>query len=228
MDVLFAHQQVDAGDGQHDGKQKNGRGGGVGGIAAGIAVEHIIDIAHNGIHACGVQVRAEQGHGIGIGLEGPDEAGDHQVEKAGGDHGQGDAPENPAFGCSVHPGGVAVGLVYGGQGRGENQNLEGHDDPHGVKAQYQHLRPVWPREKVHAGKAQGVQKHIHKTVGIGGLPEEDHEHQAHGQGIGHIGQEENGLEQLPQLLNGAQAQGDEQGQSRGQGHRDDHQQEGVF
>ena len=38
VDVPFAHQQIDAGDGQHDGEKNHRGGGGIGGVAAGTAV----------------------------------------------------------------------------------------------------------------------------------------------------------------------------------------------
>ena len=64
MDVLFAHQQIDAGDGQHDGEQDDGGSGCVGGVAAGIAVKHVVDITHDGVHFRGIQIGSEQGDSI--------------------------------------------------------------------------------------------------------------------------------------------------------------------
>ncbi len=88
---LAGDKQVDAGDGQHNDEQDDGRRRGVRGIAAAVAVEHVVDIAHNGVHPRGVQIRAEKGHRVAVGLESADKAGDHQVDDHGGDHGQGDA-----------------------------------------------------------------------------------------------------------------------------------------
>ena len=51
--------------------------------------------------------------------------------------------------------------------------------------------------------AEELDQHVHKTIGIGGLLEQDHEHQTHCQGIGDVGQEVNRLEELAQLLDGA-------------------------
>ena len=49
MNVLFAYQQIDAGDCEHNDKQDDCRCGCVGRVAAGVAVEHVVDIAHNGV-----------------------------------------------------------------------------------------------------------------------------------------------------------------------------------
>ena len=74
--MLPADEQVDAGDGQHDGKQDDGRRRRVGGVAAAVAVQHIVDIAHDGVHLRRVQIHTEQCHRIAVGLERTDETGD--------------------------------------------------------------------------------------------------------------------------------------------------------
>lgn len=83
MNVFFAHQQIDAGNGKDDGKQYNGRRRRVGGEAAAVAVEHVVDVAHNGVHARRIQIRAEQRHRITVRLERADEAGDYQIKNIG-------------------------------------------------------------------------------------------------------------------------------------------------
>jgi len=45
--MLFADQQIDAGDGQDDGKQQDRRSGSIGRISAAVTVEHVQ--AHAGI-----------------------------------------------------------------------------------------------------------------------------------------------------------------------------------
>ena len=54
MDMFFADQQIDAGDSQDDGEQQDRRRGSIGRIAAAVTVEHIVDVADNGIHLCGI------------------------------------------------------------------------------------------------------------------------------------------------------------------------------
>ena len=44
--------------------------------------------------------------------------------------------------------------------------------------------------------AKPVEHQIHQAVGVFRALEQHHEHQAHGQGVGHIGQKVDGLEQL--------------------------------
>ena len=203
MDVLSADQKIDTGDGQHDGEQDDSRGRCVAGIATGGAVEHIVDIAYNGVHFRGIQVGAEQGHCIGIGLERTDETGDDQVKKSRGDHGQGNFGEYPQPGGAVHLGCVIVGLVYGGQRRGQNQNFEWHDYPNGIEAQYKHLCPVRAAAKVNGTCAEPAKDQICQTVGIGGLLEENHKYQTHCQRVCDIGQEVDRLKGIPKLLDRA-------------------------
>ena len=228
MDVLPAHQQVDAGDGQHDGEQNDGCRRCKGRIAAGVTVQHVVDIAHHGVHLGGVQVGAEQGHRVAVRLECADEAGDDQIEDHGGDHGQGDAGEDAPAGRAVHAGGVVVVLLHRGQRTGEDQDLEGQHYPHGVEAQDEHLSPVRPIDKIHAGAAEPVEHHIYQPIGVGGLFEQNHENQTHRQRIGDVGQEIHRLEQAPQLFDGAEPQRDEEGKAGGHRHGDDDQDEGVF
>ena len=56
-----AYQEIDASDGKHNGEKNQCCCGGVGRIASGVAVEHIIDVAHDRIHAGRVQICSEQG-----------------------------------------------------------------------------------------------------------------------------------------------------------------------
>ena len=83
MNVFPAHQQIDTGDGENDGKQNNCRRGCIGRISAAVAVQHVVHIAHDGIHLGGVQIGSEQSNRVTVCLECADEAGDDQIE----DHG---------------------------------------------------------------------------------------------------------------------------------------------
>ena len=203
MDMLFADQQVDTGDGQDDGEQQDRCRGSVGRISAAVTVEHIVDVAHDGIHLRGIQVRTEECHSITVGLECADETGDDQVEHHGGDHGQRDFRKHPETGGAVHTGCIVVHGIHTGQGTGQDQNLKRHNDPDRVKTQHEHFRPVGSVDEVHGTAAEKLNQQVDQTVGVGSLLEQDHEDQTHGQRIGYVRQEKYGLEQIPQRLDGA-------------------------
>ena len=171
MDVFLADQQIDAGNGQHDGKQDHGRGGSVGRIAAGVAVEHIVDITHDGVHFRRVQVRAEEGNRVGVSLERTDEAGDDEIEQGRRNHGQGDLGENPPFGGDVYLGGMVLGLIHGSQRGCKDQNFKGHNHPHGIEAQHERLRPVGAANEIDGSNTEPAENQIGKTVRVGGLLE---------------------------------------------------------
>ena len=203
MDVFFADQQVDTGDGQNDGEQKDRRRGSVGRISAAVAVEHIVDVAHDGIHLRGIQVRAEERHSITVGFECADETGDDQVEHHGGDHRQRNLRKHPETGSAVHTGCIVIHGIHAGQSTGQNQNLKWHYDPDGVKTQDEHLCPVGAVDEIHGTAAEKLNEQIDQTIGVGSLLEQNHEDQTHSQSIGYVGQEKYGLEQIPQRFDGA-------------------------
>ena len=97
MHVLLAHQQINGGNCQHDGKQYDGGCRCIRRISAAVTVEHIVYIAHYGVHLCRIQIRSEQSYRIAVSLKCPDETGDHQIEKCGRDHGQGNFSKYPEF-----------------------------------------------------------------------------------------------------------------------------------
>ena len=86
MNVLFADQQIDARDGEHDDKENDRRGGCIGREAAARAVEHIVNVADDGVHLCGVEVGAEERDGVAISLKSADKARDNKVKERGRDH----------------------------------------------------------------------------------------------------------------------------------------------
>lgn len=200
--MLLADQQIDAGDGQDDGKQQDRRCGSIGGISAAVTVEHIVDVADNGIHLCSIQVRAEECHSITVGLERADKTGDDQVEYHGGDHGQCELREHPETGRAVHSCRIVVHGIHAGQSAGQDQDLKWHNDPDGVKTQYEHFRPVGTVNEIHGAAAEKLDQQIDQTVGVRSLLEKDHKDQTYGQSVGHVGQEKYGLEQIPQRLDG--------------------------
>ena len=200
MHVLPAHHQVDDGDGQNDEEEDQCRRAGVGRIPARIAVEHVIHVTHDGVHAGHVQVRAEDGDLIRVRLEGPDEARDDQIEDHGGDHGEGDAPEDAALRGAVDLRGIVIILLDRSERAGQDQDLEGHDHPDGVQAHHQHLGPVGSVDEVDRLAAEGVDEEVDHAVGIGGLFKQDHEHEADGQRVRDVRQKIDGLVELPQGL----------------------------
>ena len=78
------------------------------------------------------------------------------------------------------------------------------------------------------GHPEPAQDQIHKTVGVRGLLEQNHKDQAHGQGVGHIGQKIHRLIQIPQLPDRTEAHGNQKRQPGGHRHRDHHQNEGIL
>ena len=226
--MLAADQKIDDRDGQHDQKQHHRSRRRIGGVAAGIAVEHVVDIANQRVHFGRVQVGAENGNRIGVGLESTDKAGDHQVKYRGRDHGQRDPGKHPPFGGAVHGGGIVEILPHRCQSTGQHQNFKGHDHPDRIKAQHEHLRPVGAVYKVHRTYPEPGEQQVYEAVGIGRLLEQQHKYQTHRQGVCHIGQEEDGLIKLSQRLDVAQPQADQQRKTGRQRHGDHHQNKGVF
>ena len=115
MNVLFAYQQIDAGDCEHNDKQDDCRCGCVGRVAAGVAVEHVVDIAHNGVHARCIQVRPKECHRVGVGFKSADKAGDNQVKDHRGDHRQCDAVKDAPAPGAIHARGIVIILVHRGE-----------------------------------------------------------------------------------------------------------------
>ena len=93
-------------------------------------------------------------HGITVGFECADKAGDDQVEYHGGDHGQCDLREHPETGSAVHSCCIVVHGVHTGESTGQDQDLKGHNDPDGVKAQHEHFRPVGSVDEIHGAAAE--------------------------------------------------------------------------
>ena len=80
---LFADQKVDHRDRKDDGKEDQRGRGSIRRVSARIAVEHVVDIADDGIHAGGIEVRSENGDFVTICFKSTDEARNHEIE----DHG---------------------------------------------------------------------------------------------------------------------------------------------
>lgn len=81
--MLFADQQINAGNGQNNGKQDDGGCRRIGRIATAVTVKHVVNIADDGVHFSGIQIGTEQRNGITVGLECTDESGDDQIKNMG-------------------------------------------------------------------------------------------------------------------------------------------------
>ena len=66
-----------------------------------------------------------------------------------------------------------------------------------------YLRDPTKGHEINGPGSEPAEDQVGETVSVGGLLEEDHKDQTHCQGVGHIRQEIDSLEQIPQLLNGA-------------------------
>ena len=203
MHMFSADQQINASDSQNNGKQDNSRCRCIGGIAAAVSVQHIVYVAHDGIHLRRIQVCAEKCHCVAVGLECPDKSRDDQIDQGGRDHGQRDSEKDPKARGAVHLCGIIIGLVHRRQRAGQDQDLKGHDHPDGIKAQHEHFRRIGSVNEVDGASAELVDDQVYKSVRVGSLLKQDHEHKAHGQGVCHVGQKEDGLEQFLQGLDGA-------------------------
>ena len=80
MNVLFADQQIDNGDGQDYHEQNDSRRRGKGGISSAVSVEHIVDVADDGIHLGDVELSTEERDGIAVRLERAYESRDNEVK----------------------------------------------------------------------------------------------------------------------------------------------------
>ena len=228
MNVLLADQQVDARDGEHDDKKNDRRGRGIGGEAAAVAVEHIVNVADDGVHLCGVEVGAEERDGVAIRLESADKARDDEVKERGRDHREGDLCEHSPLCGAVNARGVVIILIDRGEGTGQYQNLERHNDPDGIDAENEHLCPVWTFDKIDRGAAEKVDKQIHHSVGVRSFLEKDHKNESDREGVGDVRKEINRLEKLAELFNRSKRNRDDKRESRRHRHGDDNENEGVL
>ena len=241
MHALLADLQVDERHHQDDAKQDQRGGAGAALVAVAQAV---VNEPHHGVEPSRVVDRAhalaEDTHDAGVFLEARDEAGDDDVSQHGRKQGHGDAPEHPSAGGGVHLGGLVILLVDAGQTAQQDQDLEGQGVPHDVHHQHEHVGRVGGAvvDPVDPGAAEELDHVVDDAGGDDQLVlraeeaahdvEHGGEHHADGDAIGHIGQEEDGLQSLLQGLDGVQGHGHQQGQQGGDGHREHAQQDGVF
>ena len=200
MNVLLADHQVDARDRKHDDKEQYRRRGCIGRESAAVTVEHIVNVADDGIHLRGIKIDAEERDRIAVRLERADKARDYEVKERGRDHRKRDLREHTPLCCAVNEGGVIIILIDRGKRARQNQNLEGHNDPNGVEAEDQHLCPIRSVNKIHRLTAEEVDQHVHHTVRVRRFLEEDHKNETDREGVGNVRQKIDGLEELAERL----------------------------
>ena len=232
--LLLAHIQVDHGDHEYDGEEDQGGGGG----AAFAVAQCVVDVADHGVEgltAHGLHIVTEDTDDGGLLLEAADEAGDDHVSQHGGEQGHRDLGEHADTGGAVHLGGVVILLVDALETAQKDQDLEGQGVPDDVDHQHRDVGPVAragvdPVDGIHTEQTQDV---VDDTEGgVIGTKANDVEHSledhADGDGVGDVGEEEDGLEQSLQRLDGIQAHGDEQRQDGGDRHRQNGEEQGVL
>ena len=204
--------------------------------------KHIIDHTDDGIErafiAGGTHGIAEDTDDGAVLLEAADKAGNDHI----GDHGRkqrhGDLREHAPAGRGINLRSFVVLLVDALQTAQKHQDLEGQRIPNDIEDQHEHVGPVTgagidPVDGIAAEEHDDV---VDQAVGgyqTGNLEVAHHvehggKHHADGDGVGHIGEEEDGLQELLQGLDGVERHGDEQRQERGERHRDDRQQGRVL
>ena len=239
MDRALADRAVDHGDDQNDHKQ-NQRSG------RGHTVVHLrqfcVNIADHGIQAVGGADRAhlfaENTNDGAILLEAADEAGDDNIGQHGAQQRHGDAGEDSSAGSAVDTGSIVILLVDALQAAQQDQNLERQGVPDDI---HRHNRQVGSIAGLGIDPVDGLAAEEHDDVvddapGIGAGAvrtqaddiEHCREHHADGDGVGDIGQEENGLQELLQGLDRVQSHSNQQSQQGGQRHGQEGQPNGVL
>ena len=214
MNVLLADQQIDARDGEHDDKEHDSRGRGIGREAAAVAVEHIVNVADDGVHLCGVEVGAEERDGVAVCLESADKARDDEVKERGRDHREGDLCEHSPLCGAVNARGVVIILIDRGKCACQYQDLERHNDPDGVDAENEHLCPVGTVDEVDRGAAEEVDQQIHHSVGVRRFLEKDHKNESDREGVGDVGEKIYSLKELAELFDRSKRDRDEKREPR--------------
>ena len=200
MNVLFAHREVDAGYSKHDDEENDSRRRCVRGIATALAVKHIVYVSNYGVHLRYVEVASEKGNRIAIRLKCSDKACYDEVEEHGGDERYCDPCEHSEAACSVHFCCIIIIRINGSDRAGENEYLEGKNDPYRVEAKNEHLCPVRTCYKVNSFHAEEAEDNVDYTRGMVCLLEEKHKYKSNRQGIGNVGKEEYSLEKIAKLL----------------------------
>ncbi len=200
MNVLLADKKINTGYSQNDDKQNNCCGRGKGRISATVAVEHIVDVAYYGVHLGGVKVRAEEGHRVAVRLERSDKTCDDKVEYSGRDGGESDMRKHSSLAGAVNARRIVIRLRNGGNSACKDKYLKWHNDPDRIETKNKHFCPIGTVDKVDGRDAEHAEKGVYKSVVIHRGLKEYHKHESDRQCVGHVGQEEYGLEGLAKLI----------------------------
>ena len=232
MDTFLADPQVNEGHHKNNAEKDQRRGAGA---PLTVVAQGVVNEANHGVQPSAIVGRAhglaKDAHNAGVFLEAADEARDHHIGQHGRDQRHGDAGKDPPAGRAVHPGRFVVLPVDGLQAAQQDQNLEGQGVPDDVDDHHHHIGGVGGAvvDPVDPGSAEELNdvvddagSHhdlVFRAVEAAHDVEHGGEHHADGDGVGHVGQEENGLQGLLQKFDGVQRHGDQQGQNGGDRHR---------
>ena len=146
--------------------------------------------------------------------------------------------EHAPAGSRVHLRRVVILLVDALQTAQQHQNFEGQRVPHDVDNHDEHVRPVFralvnPVDVVPAEKLNDIIDNalgLNQTLHVRHADDVEHrgENHADGDGVGHIGQEEDGLQYLLQGLDGVQRNRNQQRENRRNWHGEQAQEHRVF
>ncbi len=232
VDVLLDDVVVEQRNKKDDYEQDQCRGTGLAGV---VQLQRLVDKTDHRIHLTaahltgGTHILTEDTDDAGIFLKAADKAGDDNVGQHGGQQRHGHAGEHTPLGGAVHLGRVVVLLVDALQTAQQNEDLKGQGVPHDV---HDHNDTVVQQRRTGVHPVDGVAAQPHNDVvdntpairgggAVGkGAAQTDHvkhsrKHHADGDGVGHVGQEEDGLQSLLQRLDGVEGHRNQQSQRGG-------------
>lgn len=232
MYALFADLQVQQRDHEDDGEQDQRRGARPPLV---VGRQRIVDEADHRVEPAGRIRRphrlAEDADDAGVFLEAVDKAGDDDVGDHRREQRHGDAREDAPARGAVHARRVIILPVHALQPAQQDQDLERQRVPHDVDDHDGDVgriagAVVDPVDRLAAEKlddvvddACGDDDLVLRAVKAAHDVEHGGEHHADGDGVGHVGQEEDGLQRALQPLDGVEEHRDEQRQQRGDQHR---------
>ncbi len=164
----------------------------------------------------------------GVFLKTADKAGDNNVCQHGGQQRYGDSGKYTGTGGAVDLGSIVVLLVDALQATQQNKDLKGQGIPNNIDDHNNDVCAVAGTciDPVDGFTAKKLNDVVNNAPGICiaafGTEADDvkhsGQHHADGDGVGDIGQEEDGLQKLLQRLDGVERHGDQQCQHSGDGH----------
>lgn len=228
MHVLFTYRKIYTGYRKHDYEENDSRRRCVRGIASALTVEHIVYVTYYCVHLCYVKVASEEGNRIAIRLECADKTGDYEVEEHRRDEGNSDLREHSEAAGAVNPCRIIIVGVDRGDSACEYEYLEGENDPHRVEAKHEHFCPIRAGDKVDGLHTEKTKHRVNKSCRMVGFLEKKHKYETYRQRIGNVGQEENRLEKIAELLYAGKTKGNKQGKKSRYGNCYDNQNKGIL